>query len=190
MSGWKTRGRVLVVITGWSVGMLFLIGLLSPVPCLLSEAAELKMGYVNIAKVFDSYQRTKDSGQVLEQKGKQKQAELEGRFGELKKLRENLELLNDQARDAKSKELEEKSDEFQRLKTKSEREIVHDRNQIAKEIMGEIEQVIKEYAKAKGFSLILDQRSLVYGQEAYDVTGEVLQFLNDRYASKAGKGKS
>ncbi len=152
--------------------------------CSAVTAAELKMGYVNLAKVFDGYERTKESDRLLEQKGQKKQAELETRATELKKLRESLELLSDQAREAKAREAEEKSDEFQRLKTRSQRDLVRERNAMAKTILDEIHQTITDYAKANGFSVMLDQRSLVYGQDAYDVTDAVLKLLNERYATK------
>lgn len=157
------------------------------VPCSPSDAADTKIGYVDLARVFDGYQRTKESDQVLEQTSKQKQTELEGRVNELKKLRQNLELLNDQTKEAKAREIEEKSDEFQRLKTRTERELVRKRNQLAKDILDEIQQTVTEYAKANGFSLVLDQRSLLYGQDAYDVTDDVLKLLNSRYATKTSK---
>jgi len=154
-----------------------------------ATAAELKIGYVNLAKVFDGYERTKESDRGLEQKGQKKQAELETRATELKKLRESLELLSDQARDTKAREVEEKSDEFQRLKTRSQRDLVRERNAMAKTILDEIQQAIADYAKANGFSVMLDQRSLLYGQEAYDVTDEVLKVLNERYATKKAAAK-
>ena len=145
----------------------------------------LKLGYVSLLKAFDGYQRTADSKQVLEQKGKQKQTELEGDFNELKKLRQSLELLNDQAKETKAREIEERSDEFKRLKTRSEREFVQEQNQSAKQILDEIDQAVAEYAKANGFSIILDERSLLYGENAYNVTDAVLKLLNQRYAAKA-----
>ena len=163
------------------------ICLLSSVFCPLIQADEFKIGYVNLLKVFDGYQRTADSKAVLEQKGKQKQAELEGRFNELKKLRENLELLNDQAKDAKAREVEERSDEFKRLKTRSERELLREQNQLAKQILDEIDAAVADYAKGNGFSVILDDLSLVYGQSASDVTEAVLKVLTQRYAGKAAK---
>ena len=171
-----------------SVAAICLSGFWLPVTGYVVSAAELKVGYVNLVKVFDEYQKTKESEQVLEQKGKQKQSELEGRVNELKKLRESLELLNNQAKETKAKELEEKSDEFQRLKTRSERELLRERNQLAREILDEVEQTVGEYAKANGFSVILDRRSLLYGEDGYDVTDEILRLLNDRYA-KSGKAK-
>lgn len=155
----------------------------------LVAAEELKIGYINLSRIFDQYQRTKESEQVLEQKGKQKQTELEGRFSELKKLRQSLELLNDQARESKAREIEEKSDEFQRLKVRSERDLLRERNQLAGQILDEVEAAVAEYAKANGFSVILDQRSLLFGEKLYDVTDEVLKLLNERYAAKATKRK-
>ena len=134
--------------------------------------------------MFDGYQRTADSKHVLEQKGKQKQTELEGDFNELKKLRQSLELLNDQAKETKAREIEERADEFKRLKTRSERELLREQNQLAKQILDEIDQAVAEYATANGFSVILDDRSLLYGEDAYDVTDAVLKVLNQRYAAK------
>ena len=173
-------------VVGGVVGGL-LVAVLSVVSCPVAQAEGLKVGYLNVGRVFDEYQRTKDSEQILEQKGKQKQAELEGRFTELKKLRQNLELLADQPREAKSKDLEEKSDEFQRLKTDGERTLVRERNDRAKQILDEIGKTVAEYAKTNGFSFVLDQRSILYGQDPYDLTDEMLKILNDRYAAKAAK---
>jgi outer membrane protein len=161
--------------------------LLIAVICPLGHAGELKIGYVNLARVFDGYQRTKESDRVLEQKGKQKQSELEGRLNELKQLRQSLELLNEEIRSSRARELEERSDEFQRLKTRSERELLRERNHLAREILDEIDQVVAEHAKANGFAVILDQRSLLYGEDLYDVTDEVLRLLNDRYAARTNK---
>lgn len=151
----------------------------------LAEAAELKVGYVNLARLFDDYERTRASEQTLEQKGQQKQAELERELQSIQHLQSNLELLNDQSRQTKAKELEEKTDEFQRLRAKSERELLRERNQLGREILDEIEQTINEYAKANGFTMVFEQRALVYGLEADDLTEEILELLNQRYAAKA-----
>jgi outer membrane protein len=147
------------------------------------QAQELKVGYVDLAEVFDNYQRTKASDAALEKRGKQKEAELEGRMSELKKLRQNLELLSDDSREAKQREIEEKSEELQRFRTSTARDLRRERDKIAKEILGEIQQGIDEYAKANGFSLIVDERLLLYGQSAYDLTDEILKLLNGHVAA-------
>ncbi len=159
---------------------------LAPVFCAFSgavEAAELKIGYVNIAKIFDGYERTKQQDASLEKRGKSKEAELEARVNELKKMRQNLELLNDAAREAKAREIEERSDDLQRFRNNTARELKRDRDKIAQEILRDIQRAIDDFAKANGFSFILDQRSLVYAQPGYDVTGQILQLLNSRSAA-------
>ena len=145
-----------------------------------ARAEELKIGYVDLLKVFDGYERTKASDATLEKAGKEKQGELEGRLNELKKLRQNLELLNDQAREAKTREIEKKSDELQQLRQAAARDLRRERDTITKGLLTEIERGIEEYAKANGFAFILDRRALAYGQPAYDVTDAVVALLNSR----------
>jgi len=171
---------------------LVMLGLLAAIWCFLTAswgplaaAQELKVGYVNIGKVFDGYGRTKASDALLEKKGKQKEAELEGRVNELKKLRQGLELLNDSTREAKGREIEARSDELQRFRKNTARDLRAERDQIAQEILKDIQRGIDEYAKSNGYAFIYDQRSLLYAQPANDVTDQVLKLLNSKAPGSA-----
>lgn len=156
---------------------------LSPVTAV--EADELKIGYVSLAKVFDSYERTKATEASLEQKAKQKDEELRGRVAELKKLRESLELLSDQAREAKTREVEQKADDLQRFRANTARDLTRERDKFAKVIFQDIQQAIDAYAKTNGFALILKREdTILYGQTAYDVTDGVLRLLNSKQTTK------
>ena len=164
-------GALIGALVTWSLG----VAGSQPV-----AAEELKVGYVDMAKVFDGYERTKRSDAKLQEEGDRKEAELEGRLKELRKLRESLELLSDEARETKRREIEEKAEELQRFRDRTARDLGHERDKIAQQILNEIRQGIEAYASANGFSLILDSRSLLYSQSAYDVTDEVLTMLNSR----------
>ncbi|MBI3010156.1 MAG: OmpH family outer membrane protein [Candidatus Omnitrophica bacterium] len=94
-------------------------------------------------------------------------------------------MLNDEARDSKSREIEERADELQRVRTTAVRDLRRERDKIAKSILDDIQGAIKDYAKANGFSLIVDERSLLYGEDAYDLSDEILQVLNSRAAKSA-----
>ena len=143
-------------------------------------SAAMKVGFVDLARVFDGYARTKSSDAVLERQGKQKETELETRLGELRKLRQTLELLSADAREAKAREIEEKAEELQRFRNNTARELRRERDKVAKEIFSDIEAVLKEYAESHGYALIIDSRSLLFGQSAHDVTDELLTALNKR----------
>lgn len=171
------------------VSLLVAVGcLLSAVGCPLVWAEGFKVGYVDLARLFGSYERTRRSESTLEQKNKQKETELEQRLGELRKLREGLDLLSDEARDTRAREIDRQVDELRRLGAYTRQDLVKERNRITQEILGEIQQTIQEYASANGFSLILDERLLLYGQEVYDVTEEILKQLNAK--ETAGLGSS
>ena len=146
-----------------------------------------KIGYVDLGVVFDSYERTKNSESSLEQRGKQKEQELEGRINELKKMREGLELLNDDAREAKAREVEERAESLQQFRNSAARDLRRERDKVAKGILDDIQSAIQEYGKANGFSLVLDARSLLYAEQAHDITDEVVKLLNSRAKTAAPK---
>lgn len=157
---------------------------LSPVPCPIvsaENAPAAKIGFVNVAKIFDGYERTKQSDAVLAKKGQQKEAELESKMSELKKMGENLELLNDAAREAKQRDLQARADEVKRFRTNTAEDLRQERNGVAQEILKDIQQAVDDYAKSKGYTLILDQRAILHGEPAQDVTDDVLQLLNSRF---------
>ncbi len=152
-------------------------------------AEDLKMGVVSVSKIFDSYEKTKASEATLAKKGQQKQAEFDGRMAEIKKLRDGLELLNGDARETKGRELEEKADAIKRFRTNAARDLQRERNVIAQALIKEIEVAVDEYAKANGFSVILDDRSILFSQGTVaDVSNGVLQLLNSRYGKKPAAG--
>jgi outer membrane protein len=150
------------------------------------RAAEFKMGYVDMGVLFDGYERTKQSEGVLERKGQQKESELQGRLDELKKMRQGLDLLNEQAREARARELERKADELRRFGNNTKEDLLKERNALAEEIIKDMQLSIQVYAKANGFTFILDERSLLFGQDAHNITQDVLKYLNQRYAAKSG----
>ncbi|MBI4343092.1 MAG: OmpH family outer membrane protein [Candidatus Omnitrophica bacterium] len=167
-------------VTRSSASIAVLLTLLLSGGMIARAAGEEKIGYVDLGRVFDEYNRTKHSEATLEQRGKQKEAELEGRLTELKKLRESLELMNDEAREVKAREVEEKAESLQQFRNSAARDLRRERDKVAKAILQDIQTGIQEYGKANGFSMIFDARSLLYAEEAHDVTDEILKLLNGR----------
>lgn len=178
----------------WSM-LIQIIGLvvvfcLSPRPPALGFASlawadeDLKIGYVSIAKLFDEYERTKRSESVLERKGKQKETELDKRLADLKKLRDGLELLSDEARQARGREINAKADELRRVGIYTQQDLMRERDEVAKRILEQIQKEVDNYAQKHGYSLILDERLLLYGQKVYDVTDEILKSLNTKDAAR------
>jgi len=171
--------RLLMAVLVVSV---FCAGSIASYPVSADEG--FKVGYVNISKLFDDYERTKRSESVLERKGKQKETELEKRLADLRKLRDGLELLSEEARQARRREIDAKADELRRIGAYTQQDLVRERDEIAKGILDQIQKEVENYAQKQGFSLILDQRLLLYGQKVYDVTDEVLKALNAKDSAR------
>jgi len=45
----------------------------------------------------------------------------------------------------------------------------------------EIEKVVSDYAKKEGYDLILNDRVLIFGSDALDVTDKILEKVNEIY---------
>lgn len=148
-------------------------------------AAAMKIGMVDVARVFDEYQRTKDEDRKLEEKANRKQAEREKMVEEIRKLKEELELLSEKGREEKQVAIDEKIKKLQDFDRSAGDELRKERDLTAREILKEIQTVLKDIGQKEGFTVIMDERMTVYGDKEVSLTDRVLEGLNGKY--KPGK---
>jgi len=161
-----------------AVAVIFAVGLFGIAVCEKANAAEYKLGYVDLAKVFDEYKKTKESEKSLEEKGKAKEADRKKMVDELKKLKDEQALLSEKAKAEKQKAIDDKIKILQDFDRIARDELMKERNDRLAAIMKDIEGVVTVYAKEAGYDLIVNSRALLYGSEQYDLTKEVLSRLN------------
>ncbi len=143
-----------------------------------ASAKEYKIGYVDLAKVFDEYKKTKDSEKNLETKGKAKETERANMIEELRKLKDEQALLSEKAKAEKQVTIDNKIKVLQEFDRKTRDELVKERNDMLALILKDIEKVVADYSKANGYDYIMNSRMLLYGGSEYDLTNEVLSRLN------------
>ena len=141
-------------------------------------AKEYKMAYVDLAKVFDEYKKTKDSEKRLEEKGKSKEAERTKMVDELRRLKDEQALLSEKAKAEKQVVIDNKIKALQDFDRTTRDELVKERNDMLGGILKDIEKVVTDYAKASGYDMVFNSRMLLYGGEQYDLTNDVLTRLN------------
>ena len=56
--------------------------------------------------------------------------------------------------------------------------LTKERNEKIREILLEIEKVVSDYAEKEGYGVILNDRVLIYGNPAKDLTENILTILN------------
>ena len=143
-----------------------------------ASAKEYKIGYVDLARVFDEYSKTQDAEKSLTTKGKGKETERKKLVDELRKMKDEQALLSDKAKNEKQTVIDDKIKSLQEFDKKAQDELLKDRNDMLAGILKDIEKVITDYAKETGYDIVLNSRTLLYGAEQYDVTEEILKRLN------------
>lgn len=147
-----------------------------------------KIGYIDLSRSFDEYKKTKDFDKELEAKGDMKQQEREKVVQDIRKMREELELMNKNAREKKETDIEAKIKNLQDFDQEAKTDLTKERDNMVKDILKEMSDVIKEYGEKNGYSIIVNDRVLLYGDPGMDLTNEVIKILNDKY-NKTVPGK-
>ena len=139
-----------------------------------------KIGYVNLSLVFDTYEKTKKFDKELEQEAEQKRKERDVLVQAVKKLRDEIELLSQDKRGPKQGEIDEKIKQLQAF-DKDAREVLRKKREtMLREILQEIDVVVKEFGDKEGYDYILNDRVLLYKDEASDLSQKIIQKLNAR----------
>jgi len=163
-------------MTAVVVAVLFACGTFAGVSAV--SAKELKMAYVDLAKIFDEYKKTKDAEASLAAKAKGKEDERKGMVDDLRKMKDEQSLLSEKAKADKQKLIDDKIRILQEFDMKTRDELVKERNDMLGGILKDIESLVTAYAKEQGYDLILNSRMLLYGNEQIDLTNEIMTRLN------------
>jgi len=149
-----------------------------------AAAEDIKIGYIDIASVFDKYDKTKEEDAVLAEKSKKKQGEREAMVSKIKNMKNELELLSEKQRQKKQAQIETEVRKLQDFDREVKGELRGQRDDMVRDILKEIDTIIKDYAKKNAFTIVLNSRVLVYAQEQQDITREILNILNSKYRKK------
>lgn len=157
-----------------------------PVPAGAEGPASIqKIGLVDLAKVFKEYEGTKASESELEKLSAAKQQEREKKVNEIRDMRDELALLNDDTREEKRQTIEERLRELAGFDQEVREFLRGKRDEVLEKVLGGIEKVVTAYAKEKGYELVLSDRAVLYGVETMDITDEVIVILNQGYGKKS-----
>ncbi len=162
------------------LGLMVSIALVMPVS-LQAKDDVLSIGYIDLAKIFDQYEKTKDSDKNLEVEWQGRQSEIKESREEITRLKDELEVLSEAAKAKKQGVIDDKIKELQGFTKEIQDELTSERNEIVSRILKDIDTTINQYGKSNGYDLILNERVLLYRAEGLDLTGEIVKILNDKY---------
>src|SRR3954454_298011 len=174
-----------------------------------SASAQNKVGTVDMKKVFESYYKTKDAEQRINEDRNAAKKELEDRTESYKKAVEEVRKLNDEiqrpelskeGKEAKSKQRDEKvtdlnvmQREIQEFQQTREKQLQERSVRMRSGIVDEIMKVVNDRVKAEQFDIVFDRSGpslngvpvLLFAKESYDFTTDVVTALNKSKRTEA-----
>ena len=167
-----------------------------------SAQSMVKVGTVDMKKVFENYYKTKDAEQRINEARNSAKKELEERMetyqkgaGEVKKLNEEIDspALSREAKETKSKSRDEKvgelnnmQREIQEFRTTREKQLQEQSARMRQGIVEDITKIVNEKVKADNYDLVFDKSGMslngvsvvMWAKESYDFTDVVVTALN------------
>jgi outer membrane protein len=167
-----------------------------------SAQSMVKIGTVDMKKVFDGYYKTKDAEQRINEARNAAKKEFEERMesyqkgvADVKKLNEEIEspALSKEAKETKSKSRDEKVGELKNMereinefRSTREKQLQEQSGRMRQGIVEDISKLVNEKVKSESFDLVFDKSGMslngvavvMYAKDAYDFTDTIITTLN------------
>lgn len=144
----------------------------------ISFAASEKVGVVNMKRAFYEYEKTKtlesELSGITTKLGEDRKKMVEA----LTKLRGEMELASGNAKSKKQVEVDQRLAQLAEFDRESRRQVMEKKNTMFKDVIDEINAVVEDIGKKGNYDYILDEQSVRYFKDNYDITDEVLKRLN------------
>lgn len=157
----------------------------------------MKIAYVEIDTLLAKYNFCIDLNEAMVKKSEnvrltlnQKAADLEKQKQEFQTKYQNNAYLSQERAQQEYNRIAKLEQDLQALSNKLQSELMSENEKNSLQLRDSINSFLKEYNKAKGYSMIISNTgfdNLLYADSIYNITQEILEGLNARYSSPAKK---
>jgi len=137
-----------------------------------------KIGYVDLSRLFDEYHKTKEYDKQLELKHSELEKIGKEKVEEIDESKNKLALLKEDQKKILEEEIEILQRNAQEFVRQEQSSLTKERNEKIREILLEIEKIVSDFAEKENYAIILNDRVLIYGNEANNLTEDILTILN------------
>ena len=149
------------------------------------------IGYVNSQDLIYNYQGTVDMTKEFEKIKKEKGMSLDtmktNLAREIESYKNDLKELNRKEKLEREGYIEELRKQLYNYSITMEEEINTADQEMMQSVLNQVNSFVKEYAIANKYSLVLgttNDGNILYGEDAMDITDELMEALNDKYYDK------
>ncbi|MCM8807061.1 MAG: OmpH family outer membrane protein [Candidatus Omnitrophica bacterium] len=143
---------------------------------------ELKIGVVNIERIYANYEKAKSVRDEIQSKRREKQEELSKKQVELKKLKEEYDRKKEKLKGEEKEKYEKKINdliaEINTFVNLTNQQLIDENRKKTQELLNDIAKVIQDYASKNAYDLIIDKKSLPYFNPSFDISEEIIKILN------------
>ena len=154
----------------------------------------LKIRYIDEDSIMANYNLAKDINEAMLRRQNQFDAAQKQRANEISKFGnamqqkyQNNQYLTEEAFNADQAKLQKMQADAENYLASLQQSIQNELNQSQIQLLDSIDNFMKDYAKKKGFDMVLRKSATLFIDEKYDVTKEVIEGLNKRYNKVGGK---
>ena len=145
-----------------------------------ASAQELKIGIVNLDRIFREANSAKSAQTKLEQEFGKREKDLNDVATQLKTLSDKYEreapTLSETQRTTRQKQLVDQDRDFQRKRREFQEDLNARKNEELQQVIERANRVVKALAEAEKYDLIVQEA--VYVNPKHDITDKVLKSLN------------
>lgn len=143
-----------------------------------AQAADLKVGFVNIQAVMQAAPQAEQATKTLEDEFAPQQREMIADSNELKSLQEKYQkdaaVMSDSERQSMERRIRDLQRDLQRRQQQLQEDVQIRRNEVLGNLQRAALEATEAYAKENGFDLILID-GVVYASDAVNVTSQVVE---------------
>lgn len=162
----------------------FLIAAALMLPLSLAQAAELKIGFVSIAKILSSAPQAEAASKRLEQEFAPRQKALVEAQKSLRKQEEKLNkdgaVMSESQRRSLESDIRTQMRELNRTNAELREDFNLRRNEELSKFQKQVLDVVNNVAKEEGFDLVINDGATLYASPQVDVTDKVLKRLTSK----------
>lgn len=150
--------------------------------------AEIKMAYINSDSLYMKYNFAKDVLEAdqramnrLESARQQKAAEIQRFAAQMEQKYKNNGYLSEASFNADQQKLQQMNNDAERYMANLQNQLGNESGLSQKQLSDSINKCVSEYAKQKGYTVVLDKKTTWYINDVPDITDELVKILNGRY---------
>ena len=156
-----------------------------------SDSAALPIAYVNVDSLLMNYNFAKDLNEAMMRKEEssrasliQKERQVQSAYQDFQRKIENNAFLTQKRAEEEQQRIEKMGEEYQRMAQQLSNELGIEQQKLNLQLSDSVRNALKDFNVNKNFEVILSNTAsdnILLAHPKYDITDEVIMFLNKRY---------